>query len=121
MRLKRNTAAPGDRPSAIASSGFTCPAEREIQLLLDVRPRAAMSSLNDDSFEKLFSTRPATNVPAPRRRVSSPSSTSPPIALRTVIRETSYSIARSRSAGIALPCTNSFSPIALRISCCSWR
>ena len=96
--------------------------EKETIQLLDADlPRAAMSSEKEESLEKLFSTRPATKVPAPRRRVSSPSSTSPSIALRTVMREMLYSVARSRSAGIASPWVRTLLPIASRISCWSWR
>ena len=47
-----------------------------------------MSSVNEESLEKFFSTRAATKVPAPWRRVSSPSLTSASSALRTVMRET---------------------------------
>ncbi len=50
-----------------------------------VRPREIMSSVNDDSLEKFFSTRAATKVPAPWRRVSRPSLTRPSSALRTVM------------------------------------
>ena len=67
IRTKRNTGALGDRPSAIDSSGLTVPVARDTQELLGTRPRATISSLKDDSLEKFFSTRPATNVPAPRR------------------------------------------------------
>ena len=70
-------------------------------LLLATRPRAAMSSLKEVSLEKLFSTRAATKVPAPWRRESKPSATRPSKALRTVIRDTDSSAARSRAAGRA--------------------
>ena len=47
-----------------------------------------MSSENEDSFEKLFSTRAAMKVPAPWRRVTRPSSARASRAVRTVICET---------------------------------
>src|SRR3546814_9774863 len=60
------------------------------QRLCGLRPRDTMSCEKDVSLEKLFSTRGrVTKVPAPRRRATSPSPTSPSIALRTVIRDTS--------------------------------
>jgi hypothetical protein len=79
----------------------TVPAARFSHTLRGLRPRARMSSENDVSFEKFFSTRLLTKVPEPCRRTSKPSSTSPSIALRTVMRDTANSSARSRSGGSA--------------------
>ncbi len=47
-----------------------------------------MSSENEVSLEKFFSTRAETKVPEPWRLTSMPSLISPSIALRTVMRET---------------------------------
>ena len=58
-----------------------------------------MSSENEVSFAKFFSTRLLTKVPEPCLRISRPSSTSPSMALRTVMRETESMSARSRSGG----------------------
>jgi hypothetical protein len=92
---------PGLERSVSASSGVTVPRARFSHSLRGLSPRARMSSEKDVSNEKFFSTRPRTKVPEPWRRVSSPSLTRPSIALRTVIRETPNSAARSRSAGNA--------------------
>ena len=59
-----------------------------------------MSSENEVSFAKFFSTRVRTKVPEPWRRTSKPSSTSPSIALRTVMRETAKS-SRGRAPAAA--------------------
>ena len=91
----------GRKRSVSASSGVTWPAERFSQTLRGVRPRARMSSENEVSFAKFFSTRAETKLPEPCRRTSRPSSTRPSIALRTVMRETARSVAIWRSAGRA--------------------
>jgi hypothetical protein len=100
-RWKRYTGVPGLRRMVSASSGVTVPFSRLSHTLRGCRPRARMSSENEDSCAKFFSTRDLTKVPEPWRRASSPSATSPSIALRTVMREIRSSSARSRSAGSA--------------------
>ena len=92
---------PGLERRVSDSSGFTVPAARFIHTLRGSRPRARMSSENEVSFAKFFSTRLLTKVPEPCLRISRPSSTSSSMALRTVMRETSSISARSRSGGSA--------------------
>jgi hypothetical protein len=110
---------PGDRPRVRDSSGVTEPSALLIHSLRGVRPREIMSSVNDDSLEKLFSTRAATKVPAPWRRVSRPSLTRPSSALRTVMREMLNSSAMSRSAGRASSGARIFFWMASRSARCS--
>ncbi len=64
------------------------PAARFSHTLRGVRPRARMSSENDVNIAKFLSTRAETKLPAPCRRTSKPSATSPSSALRTVMRDT---------------------------------
>jgi hypothetical protein len=71
------------------------------QTLRGVRPRERMSSENEVSLAKFFSMRVLMKLPEPGRRTSRPSSTRPSIALRTVMREMSSSVASWRSAGSA--------------------
>ena len=92
---------PGLERSVSDSSGVTVPSARFSHTLRGLRPRARMSSENEVSFAKFFSTRLLTKVPEPCLRISSPSSTSPSMALRTVMRETASISARSRSGGRA--------------------
>ena len=66
-----------------------------------LRPRARRSSVKLVSRDIGLMMRSATNVPAPCRWVSKPSSTRPAIALRTVTRDSSSTRARSRSLGKA--------------------
>ncbi len=101
------------------SSGVTVPSDLRSQTLLGARPRASMSSVNEVSFEKFFSTRPSTKVPDPCRRVSSPSATRPSRALRTVIRETENSSASSRSGGRASSARSALFSMAWRRPRCS--
>ena len=65
MRWKRNTGVPGLERSVSDSSGVTVPAERCSQTLRGVRPRARMSSENEVSLEKFFSTRATRKCPSP--------------------------------------------------------
>ena len=68
------------------------PAERFSQTLRGMRPRARMSSENEVSFEKFFSTRAhdeGAGALAPHQQAFF---TRPSIALRTVMRETSSSV-----------------------------
>ncbi|MNR12793.1 hypothetical protein D3C85_1291680 [compost metagenome] len=95
------------------------PSLRLSQELVALRPRAAMSSEKEVSLEKLFSTRAATKVPAPWRRVSRPSATRPSKALRIVIRDTDSSLARSRSGGRASSGFSVRRSMAWRTACCS--
>jgi hypothetical protein len=55
----------GDRPKVRDSSGVTAPSVLLIHSLCGARPRETMSSVKQVSFEKFFSTRAATKVPAP--------------------------------------------------------
>ena len=57
MRWKRNTGVPGLERSVSDSSGVTVPLARLSHTLRGLRPRARMSSENEVSFEKFFSTR----------------------------------------------------------------
>ena len=57
MRLKRYTGVPGLERSVSDSSGVTVPAARFSHTLRGLRPRARMSSENEVSLEKFFSTR----------------------------------------------------------------
>jgi hypothetical protein len=100
-RWKRYTCEPGLSASFSASSGVTVPCARLSQTLCGRLPRARMSSENDVSLAKFFSTRLQTKLPEPCRLTSRPSSTRPSIARRTVMRETAKSSASWRSEGSA--------------------
>ena len=97
------------------------PAARFSQTLRGVRPRARMSSENDVSMAKFLSTRAETKLPAPCRRTNKPSATNPSSALRTVMRDTAKSAARSRSEGSASSGPRIRLSMALRSArCSSW-
>ena len=64
-RWKRYTGVPGLKRSVSASSGVTVPSDLRSHSLCGVRPRARMSSENEVSLAKFFSTRVATKLPAP--------------------------------------------------------
>ena len=100
-RLNRYTGVPGLERSVSDSSGVTVPLARLSHSLRGLRPRARMSSEKEVNSEKFFSTRPRTKVPEPCRRTRRPSLTRPSMALRTVIRDTPNSSAKSRSGGRA--------------------
>ena len=72
MRWKRYTGVPGLERSVSDSSGVTVPADLRSHTLRGLRPRARMSSENEVSLEKFFSTRAHTKVPDPWRRTNMP-------------------------------------------------
>ena len=120
MRL---TVSPGESESAMASFGETGPRPRWRKRAEGTSPRVIMSSVKLERRESGCSTcmRAAMKVPEPQRCTSSPSSTSPAMALRTVTREMPSSRARSRSLGRASSAFSAPLCMAERIACWSWR
>lgn len=71
--------------------------------VLGTLPRRIMSSVNEVMASRRLSRGRVRNVPAPRRRAMTPSTTRSSMARRSVIRATFHRSARSRSAGSVSP------------------